>query len=560
MSNHRNMFVFIIFVFVIAGCSDEPRITDETLAVIGERVIEAEDFVARYREFRRQTGEGVPDTYDARREVLKLYVDEELLITEAEKRRLAEDAEGQHERQRLETQELLNLFSRTFIAPAVTVSDAELKALFVRLNTRIKARHLYAPTKKQADSLYALVQNGASFEQLAKQIFQDEQLRSSGGSLGYFSVDEMEPGFENTAFRLQEGEVSPPVKTSDGYSIIRVDDRVTRPIVTENEYAKHKHKLHTYWKNRKLKAAMQTFSDSLAHSLNISFREPVLAELYAAFAARQSNSRHEAQWRGADDLSDMKLLSSDIGEWTVGDFHRRARFTSSEHHARIRNKSQFREFVTGLVVREKMLLLAKEAGLDERPQYRENVAQKWDAYLLTRMEQLLEEQMTVPEDSVRNYYEEYSEKFMHPPAINLREIVLRSEQQAKRVQEELRQGGPFQELARKYSVRDWSASKGGELGFLTPADFGRWADTVFAMQAGEQKGPIAMDSMFVFLECIAKKPARIKEYEQVRPEVEAAVRYAMHDAYRRQRIEEIKQNIDRISVMADRLKEIKIRQ
>ena len=63
---------------------------------------------------------------------------------------------------------------------------------------------------------------------LAKTSFNDPMLRDNGGSLGYFTVDEIDPAFEEAAFAPKIGELSQPVRTNDGYSIIRVDDRKRR--------------------------------------------------------------------------------------------------------------------------------------------------------------------------------------------------------------------------------------------------------------------------------------------------------------------------------------------
>ena len=185
--------LFVVVSGVAAGCKRQPGADPNTLAVIGERVIAQDDFIKRYQDFRRRTGGGVPDHGEARRQVLQNYVEEELLITAAIQRGYAEDAAGRHEHERLEIQELLNAFNRTRIASKVRVSEAELRQLYVRLHTQVQARHLYAPTRAQADSLYAALQNGATFEALAATVFQDPVLRNSGGLLGNFSVDEMEP-------------------------------------------------------------------------------------------------------------------------------------------------------------------------------------------------------------------------------------------------------------------------------------------------------------------------------------------------------------------------------
>jgi parvulin-like peptidyl-prolyl isomerase len=562
---NRNNFlslsaVLIALMTLYVSCRNGgPKINNNTLAVIGSRVIEKGDFIKRYKNFRMRTGEGVPDTYESRRQVLNNYIDEELLIIEAEKRGFADDREGRHERKRIEIQELLNAFNKDFIASKVQVSDDELKRLFIRLNTRIKARHLYAPTKEQADSLYASLINGASFQQLAEMIFKDPKLRHSGGLLGYFTVDEMEPSFEEAAYDLEIGEISKPVRTSDGYSIIQVDDRVTKPLLTEYEYTKHKDKLYSYWRTRKIKKAVQAYVDSLSNTLDISFNEAIVKRLYAEFKERNQNkniNEPSPTLMNLDRLNKEELVRSKIGKWDVATFQEKAQFTSAKQQDWIRSERHFKEFISGLVIRDFIIAEARKAKLNKQAEYKEKVQEKWEAYLLKRTEDTLYTEMEIPEDSLLNYFNENAQLFASSPEINLREIVLDDQAKSKVVAKLLKQGASFADLAQKYSVRRWSAERGGELGFLTPQDLGKWSQTAFALEVGEQTGPVQMDSMYVFLECIGKKPSRVRSFEEARAEVEAAVRYIAWEDIRRSKIKEIRNSVKDVQVYAEKLKTI----
>ncbi len=417
----RAFFYLAAVVVALSGCSRN----ENALATVGSRVISEKDFIKRYEDFRRRIGGGVPDNEQARRQVLQNYVDEELLILAAEQRGYVGDREGRHERERLEIQELLNAFNREFVAGSVTINENELKKLFVNLNTRLKARHLYAPAKPQADSLYAALQNGASFERLAQSLFKDPALRDSGGSLGYFTVDEMEPAFEEAAYNLKVGEISKPVRTLDGYSIIRVDDRFTNPLLTESEYAKHRDKLEGYWRARKVQAATTAYVDSLRRSLDLSFNEPAVKKLFALLKANQGDEALiEAKnfLDGDDELSRQELLRSKLGVWEVATFQDRLRFTSEKEHKWIRSEETLKDFIAGLAAREAILAKARAARLNRRPEYKKKVEEKFDIYLLERIESSLRGEMQIPEDSLRAYYHRHAERFAAPDEVNLREI------------------------------------------------------------------------------------------------------------------------------------------
>jgi len=70
------------------------------------------------------------------------------------------------------------------------------------------------------------VRAGEDFAEMAK-AYSDGPSGPEGGDLGWFGLGRMVPEFEETAFALEIGEVSDPVKTQFGYHIIMVDDKRT---------------------------------------------------------------------------------------------------------------------------------------------------------------------------------------------------------------------------------------------------------------------------------------------------------------------------------------------
>ena len=107
----------------------------------------------------------------------------------------------------------------------ITVTEQEVREAFSRVNEEIAARHLFAKTEDEANNLYELVKMGVDFELLAKQVFTDSVLKNNGGYLGYFTWGDMDPSFEDAAYSMKVGEISPPVKTDYGYSIIKLEDQ-----------------------------------------------------------------------------------------------------------------------------------------------------------------------------------------------------------------------------------------------------------------------------------------------------------------------------------------------
>lgn len=78
----------------------------------------------------------------------------------------------------------------------------------------------YARTKLE-DIRKQIVEEGKSFETMAGIYSIDPGSRDQGGDLGWVQHGQMVPEFEKAGFKLQDGEISPIVKTEYGYHIIQ---------------------------------------------------------------------------------------------------------------------------------------------------------------------------------------------------------------------------------------------------------------------------------------------------------------------------------------------------
>jgi foldase protein PrsA len=86
-----------------------------------------------------------------------------------------------------------------------------------------KVAHILVSDKKKAEEIYNKLKNGADFAELAKK-YSEDFTKNKGGVIGYITRGKMSKAFDEVAFSLKKGEISKPVKTEFGYSIIKVLD------------------------------------------------------------------------------------------------------------------------------------------------------------------------------------------------------------------------------------------------------------------------------------------------------------------------------------------------
>lgn len=88
-----------------------------------------------------------------------------------------------------------------------------------------------ADAKRQIDSLYQVIMSGADFDETALKNSDDKGSAMRGGDLGWFTHGVMIKPFEQTAFSLNPGETSRPIRSEYGWHIIRLyERRKTEPL------------------------------------------------------------------------------------------------------------------------------------------------------------------------------------------------------------------------------------------------------------------------------------------------------------------------------------------
>ena len=78
--------------------------------------------------------------------------------------------------------------------------------------------------------MIARLKKGEDFTKVAGEVTEDPSGKANGGDLGYFSKEQMVPEFSDTAFKLDKGQISEPVKTQFGWHVIKVEDKRVKPV------------------------------------------------------------------------------------------------------------------------------------------------------------------------------------------------------------------------------------------------------------------------------------------------------------------------------------------
>ena len=109
------------------------------------------------------------------------------------------------------------------------VTDEELQDYYDTIKLPIRASHILVDEEETALEVKQLLEEGADFSQLAKEYSTDPATAELGGDLDWFGPGKMLEQFEQAAYALEVGEISPPVETLYGFHIIKVVEKEEKP-------------------------------------------------------------------------------------------------------------------------------------------------------------------------------------------------------------------------------------------------------------------------------------------------------------------------------------------
>lgn len=195
---------------------------------------------------------GANDDSLQRRLHLENLIDNVLLAQQAEAEGLRDDDYALFMAQR--TKRALNdLYVYTHLidtTQAPTEHDA--RVAFARMQQQRYVRHLYFTRKEEADHYYARLQAGEDFLDLANELYRTAAYDSSAGWIGkvdYFNLDD---AFAEAAWALEVGAYSAPIRSRQGYHILRVEQRTYNPLPTEYGYQTRKEKVDYLTRTRRM--------------------------------------------------------------------------------------------------------------------------------------------------------------------------------------------------------------------------------------------------------------------------------------------------------------------
>ena len=413
-------FILIIFTIIFFSCNQkhEPEI-----AQIDGDIITLNVYLTRYQTFLSKTHQ--TDNLSNRYNLLNLLIDEAIIMEYAEEKGISEKIEKSPQMEKDKNQLLLNTFYKQEIKPKLIAGETELRRMYIWSKSSIHVRHLFSRTKQGILDIQNQLNSGDSWEKIALNCFTDPLLSSKGGDLGFRKLGELDPAFEEVAFQLTDGEISPPVMTGDGYSIIQLLEREYDPFLIENDYLLMKDRLDIIAKIYKKRPAVREYTDRVYNQLRLVFNHKNLLQLLSEIKSLKGEESVEIK-SASPDLTIVKSLSLKT-YWTSADILEKCRTLSKEKIARMNSVENAESIISGLFVREMLLKKAVESNLHHDADFMEQVDKLKRKHIVQSIFYGIKNPDTEHDDSFRfNAFQDFIESLRKESDINIDSTVVKS--------------------------------------------------------------------------------------------------------------------------------------
>ena len=409
-----NHIFIILLVFAFTGCEKE---IDATVVEVDKEVIHLSSFKKQYKEYMDNNYQS--DNLLTRYSFLNKLVDEKLILKYARENNLGNDPSYTENVKSIYDQMLLNYYFDKKINKNFQITDSDTRKLFIWQSQRAHICHLFSRSEKQIWSIHEkLTNDNSSWSSLAQECFKDSILQLNGGDIGWQAYDDLDPVFAFYAFSLIPGEISDPVRTSDGYSIIKLVEVTNNNLLTENDYQQKRESLSKAIKSFQQKQRLLEFTDSTSKSLDIVFNESMVLKLHQSI---RSLPYHEIE-----DLYQEPLVSFMEQEWDVSKSLQKMSSLSKRQLSKIITPIDLKQSIIGLITREKLLESARKEKVFQNELFDEALSFKKDKAMIKHVLNIERNQANIGIDSTKKNYSYFKKELLSNSSIVIDSTIIKT--------------------------------------------------------------------------------------------------------------------------------------
>jgi hypothetical protein len=250
----------------------------------------------------------------------------------------------------------------------IHISENEMHSAFQKMSVRLKVKHLFAPTREEAEALYELLESGIPFDTLAQQVFKNVGTSLGVADLGEIRWGDLETNIEEQIFRLSPNRYSKPVASRWGYHILLVTARSENIMLTENDFNRQRSFIYLKLKQQKEVVSSANYLKNYLDPISIKVKSEPFNRIvqilqinrgeqrggsFERFQPFQDSHIELLQSRLAKHM-DLPFMESAKENWDLGQFLNKVRRLPHDKRPEISSPAQLKKDI-GIMIRNEFL-------------------------------------------------------------------------------------------------------------------------------------------------------------------------------------------------------------
>jgi parvulin-like peptidyl-prolyl isomerase len=223
----------------------------------------------------------------------------------------------------------------------------------------------------------------------------------------------------------------------------------------------------------------------------------------------------------------------------------------------VASQSGKKNFLDRLIVQKLLLKEARKDNIEKDKEFQDKLAEfKSQLIMQTLLSKKIAKASNFSDEELQKYYEAHKEEFKKEQEIQTRQIVVKSEQEAKELQGKIAKGEDFADLAKRYSLDPSAKTNGGDIGYhskgtLIPA----YEEAAFKLtKIGQVSAPVKTQLGYHIIKLEGVKPPAYVPFPEVKDFIRQKLTQEKQTEMVQKYIEDLKKSA-KIVVNADLLKE-----
>lgn len=207
------------------------------------------------------------------------------------------------------------------------------------------------------------------------------------------------------------------------------------------------------------------------------------------------------------------------------------------------NPQGINQIADELVNQELMYIDAKENKLDEDEEFLRELENTKSNMLKNYAMHLIFKDIKVEEDEIKDYYENNKEVIKQPKTYKASHILVKDENKANEILEEIKSGKSFEDAADEYTID--KGSKGGDLGeFPKGTMVKEFEEALDELKEGEISKPVKSQFGYHIIKLDHSHPSHLPEFDEIKDRIHDTLLMIKRQEKYLEKVGEIKEKVE----------------